>query len=280
VTPRIAGEALRRAAARGADDTLAELYAEDAVLDASLPGGRDRIRLAGPIAAWLGTSWAEPAEVTEWTVGVHPAGFELWMERIDSAAILRTRQYAWVQNGRITRHWIYATPPRTAPPDQHVAGDVQLDLRLLAGLGQSVVEHEPVVSRGWSGNVLERLVLADGSRLVAKRIVPGHNWIERHTADEGREALLFRSGVLERVQSTIDHAIVAAERDGDAWWVVMKDVSDGLLPDHKRLSRDENRRILAAANHIWEEFWGEEVPYLCPLRDRLCLFSPAIAESE
>ncbi len=96
-----------------------------------------------------------------------------------------------------------------------------------------------MVSRGWSGNVLERLVLADGRRLVAKRIVPGSNWIDRHTADEGREALLFSTGVLDRVPEAIDHAIVAAERDGDAWWVVMRDVSDSLLSDDRRLSRAE-----------------------------------------
>ena len=151
---------------------------------------------------------------------------------------------------------------------------------LLAGLGD-VVEHEPLISRGWSGNILERLVLSDGRRLVAKRIVPGSNWIDRHTADEGREALLFRSGVLDRVPGqAIDHAIVAAERDGEAWWVVMKDVSDSLLSDDRRLSRAESLSILVAVNRIWEEFWGETIPHLSTLRDHIGLFSPAIAESE
>lgn len=82
----------------------------------------------------------------------------------------------------------------------------------------------------------------------AKRIVPGTNWIDRHTNDEGREALLFTSGVLGRMPQAIDHAVVAAERDGDAWWVVMRDVSASLLPDGKRLSRAAHGRILAAAN--------------------------------
>jgi hypothetical protein len=280
VTSRAAAEALRHAAAAGADSEFADLYAEDAVLDANMPGGRDRIRGSAAIAAWLATRWREPADLAEWTIGVHPAGFELWVERIGSAGISRTRHYACVENGRITRHWIYAAPPRVLPPGQSGDGGVEFDPRLLTDLGEAVVEHEPLISRGWSGNILERLVLADGSRLVAKRIVPGSNWIDRHTADEGREALLFRSGVLDRVEAAIDHAIVAAERDGDAWWVVMKDVSDSLLPDHQRLSRPESSRILHAANQMWEEFWGEEVPHLCQLRDRLCLFAPAIAESE
>jgi Phosphotransferase enzyme family len=279
MTPQAAAEALRHGAAAGCDDELADLYAEQAVLDANLPGGRDRIRGSAAIAAWLAASWRGPAALAEWTIGVHAAGFELWAERIDSAGVSRTRQYARLENGRITRHWIYCAPPRTPPPGQSGDGGVQLDPRLLAGLGE-VAEHEPLISRGWSGNILERLVLADGSRLVAKRIVPGSNWIDRHTADEGREALLFRSGVLDRVRAAIDHTIVAAERDGDAWWVVMKDVSDTLLSDEKRLSRSESLRILAAANQMWEEFWGEQVPLLCPLWDRFRLFSPAIAESE
>jgi len=279
VTPRAAAEALRHAAAAGSEEELADLYAERAVLDANFPGGRCRVRGSAAIATWLATSWGGPSVLAEWTAGVHPAGFELWEERIGSAGVSRTRQYARVENGRITRHWIYAAPPGAQSRAQDSAGGVHLDPRLLAGLGE-VVEHEPLSSRGWSGNILERLVLADGSRLVAKRIVPGSNWIDRHTADEGREALLFRSGALHRVQGAIDHTIVAAERDGEAWWVVMRDVSDSLLSDEKRLSRVESLRILAAANRMWDEFWGEEVAHLCPLRDRLCLFSPAIAESE
>jgi len=279
VTPLAVAEALRHAAAAGSHDELADLYAEQAMLDANLPGGRHRICGSAAIAAWLATWWRGPAELAEWTTGVHPAGFELWAERIGSAGASRTRQYAHVENGLITRHWIYAAPPRTPPPVQNGDDGVRLDPRLLAGLGE-VVEHEPLISRGWSGNILERLVLADGSRLVAKQIVPGSNWIDRHTADEGREALLFRSGVLDRVQTAIDHTIVAAERDGEAWWVVMKDVSDSLLPDDKRLSRAESLRIFAAANQMWDEFWGEQVPHLCPLWDRFRLFSPAIAESE
>jgi len=279
VTPRAAAEALRHAVAAGSDNELADLYAEHAVLDANFAGGRHRIRGSAAIATWLATMWRGPGELAEWTTGVHPAGFELWVERIGSAGVSRTRQYARVENGRITRHWIYAAQPRTPPRAQDSDGGVHLDPRLLAGLGE-VAQHEPLISRGWSGNILERLVLADGSRLVAKRIVPGSNWIDRHTADDGREALLFRSGVLDRVNTAIDHTIVAAERDGEAWWVVMKDVSDSLLSDEKRLSRAESSRILAAANQMWDEFWGEEVPHLCSLWDRLLLFSPAIARSE
>jgi hypothetical protein len=275
VTARAAAEALRLALAAGSYDELRDVYGEEALLDANLRGGRHRIRTPGAIAAALARWWSGPAELAGWTARVHSAGFEVWAQRIGSAGASRTRQYAWVQEGRITRHWIYAAPPSSQAGDRVV----RLDPRLLARLGE-VVEHEPMVSRGWSGNVLERLVLADGRRLVAKRIVPGSNWIDRHTADEGREALLFKTGALQRVHETIDHAIVAAERDGEAWWVVMRDVSDSLLADERRLSRAESLSILAAANRMWDEFWREEIPHVCSLRDCFGLFSPAIAESE
>ena len=279
MTAERALEALRRALRGGSHDELAELYADDAFLDAGLAGGRDRIRGRAAIAAAVARWWKEPAELVEWTARVHPGGFELWVERIGPAGPSRTRQYAWVEQGRITRHWIYSATPRTPPAGADGDPGLHLDPRLLAGLGD-VVEHEPLISRGWSGNVLERLVLADGRRLVAKRIVPGSNWIDRHTADEGREALLFKSGVLDRVPRAIDHTIVAAERDGDAWWVVMNDVSDRLLPDDTRLSREESLSVLAAVNRMWDEFWGEQVPHLSSLHDCLQLFSPAIGESE
>jgi len=279
VTAHAPAEALRHCFGGGSYGELAELYAEQASLAASHPGGRPGIRGPAAIVAALARWCSGPAELAEWTVRVHPAGFELWAERIGSAGASRTRQYAWVEEGRITHHWIYAAPPRSPPRGQNGDGGVHLDPKLFAGLGE-VVEHEPLISRGWSGNVLERLVLADGRRLVAKRIVPGSNWIDRHTADDGREALLFTSGVLERVQPAIDHTIVAAKRDGEAWWVVMEDVSDSLLPDDRRLSRVESLSILRAVNQMWDEFWGEEIPHLCPLDDCFGLFSPAIAESE
>ena len=199
MTAQAAAHALRHALAAGSYDDLRDVYAEHALLDANLRGGRHRIRTPIAIAAALARWWSGPAELEEWTARVHPAGFAVWAEWIGPAGAVRTRQYARVEEGRITRHWIYTAPPRTPPPAQSGGGGVHLDPHLLAGLGE-VVEHEPLISRGWSGNILERLVLSDGRRLVAKRIVPGTNWIDRHTADEGREALLFRSGVLDRVQ--------------------------------------------------------------------------------
>jgi hypothetical protein len=272
-------ERLRAALLSGDFTALGDLYADDALLDPSLPGGR--FQVAGPegVTVFLTSRFPGPGRLVEWSPRQHPGGIALWLERVsDGGSAVRQRHYLRLRDGRIERHWAYAAPPRTA---SHGGGDhcVLLPAGLISRLGE-VVRHEPVISTGWSGNVLERLVLADGLRLVAKQIVPGTNWIDRHTKDEGREALLFTCGVLGRMPDTIDHAVVAAMRDGEAWWVVMRDVSASLLPDGKRLSREEHRRVLAAANLMWEEFWGERVPHLCPLHECFRLFSPATGQAE
>ena len=58
-------------------------------------------------------------------------------------------------------------------------------------------------------------MLADGRALIAKRIVPGSDWLGRATRDPGREALLFADGVFARMPAAVDPAIVAAEREGE-----------------------------------------------------------------
>jgi Phosphotransferase enzyme family len=273
-------ELLHDALVAGDFTALGDLYADDAILDASLAGGRSRV--AGPDrpTEFLASQFPGPGRLVEWSPQLYPAGIAIWFERIsDGGTAVRQRHYLRLRNGRIERHWAYTAPPRTPDRGAQDDGGVLFDTRLVSRLGE-VAEHDPVISTGWSGNLLESIVLADGRSLIAKRIVPGKNWIDLHTKDEGREALLFTSGVLDRMPDAIDHAVVAAERDGDAWWVVMRDVSASLLPDGKRLSRDEHRRILAAANGMWEEFWGEQVPHVCTLHDCFALFSPAIAEAE
>jgi len=259
---------------------LGGAYRDDALLEASLAGGRSRT--VGPEGAveFLTSRFRGPGRLVEWSPQLHPAGIALWFERVsDAGPPLRQRHYLRLRDGRIDRHWPYAAPPRTQPPDVRDNGGVLLDGRLVSSLGD-VVDHQPLVSNGWSGNVIERLVLADGRRLIAKRIVPGTGWIDRHTKDRGREALLFTSGVFGRIPEAIDHAVVAAERDGDAWWVLMRDVSGSLLPTGRRLTREEHRRVLRAGNLMWDEFWGERVPHVCSLHDCFQLFSPAIGEAE
>jgi aminoglycoside phosphotransferase (APT) family kinase protein len=273
-----AAERLRTALEAGDFDGLADLYAADAVLDASLVGARRRLRGPAEIAAALAAVFAGRGRLIEWDETLHPGGVALWLERVgEDGSAVRQRHYLHLDGGgRVERHWLYTARPRTAPPADPVP---EVAEELFASLGP-VSERTTLASSGWSGNRIDRLVLADGSALIAKRIVPGSDWLGRTTRDPGREALLFADGVFARMPATVDAAVVAAEPDGDAWWVVMRDVSAELLDDSTPLTREENRFVLGRAAEMWATFQDEDVPHLSTLRDRLAFSSPAISEIE
>ena len=271
-------ERLRACIEAGELEPMAESYADDAVLDASVPGSRTRPRGPAAITAALAACFPGPGRVIEWDAAIDPAGIAVWVERVgaDGGAV-RQRHYLHVGlDGRIARHWIYAARPRTAPTSEPVPEAAE---ELFAGVGQ-VAERVTLASSGWSGNRIDRLLLADGSALIAKRIVPGSDWLGRATRDPGREALLFSDGVFGRLPAELDAPIVAAQPDGDAWWVVMRDVSADLLDDSTPLTREQNRFVLGCAAAMWAEFWDEPVPHLAALGDRLACAAPAISERE
>jgi hypothetical protein len=153
--------------------------------------------------------------------------------------------------------------------------------KLAARLLNDAVERKPIgEGQGYSGAKLERVVLADGSALVVKRISQEYDLAMKLTHDTGRAAQLWVSGVMDRLPPVIDHAILLAEPDGDGWIIVMRDISDVLLPRGRVLSRAENYRILEAAAAMYETFHGERIEQLCTLTDRYALLSPATAKRE
>jgi Phosphotransferase enzyme family len=270
--------ALRASIEAGDFAGLPEAYAPDALLDAALPGVRERVRGPEAITAVLGGVFRGPGRLIEWDEAVHDGGAAVWLERVgDDGNAVRQRHYLHTDgDGLIARHWLYTARPRTASPSEPVPEAVQ---PLFASLGP-ITERTTIASSGWSGNRIDRLVLADGRALIAKRIVPGSDWLGRATRDPGREALLFADGVFARMPASVDPAVVAAEPEGEAWWVVMRDVSAELLDHSTPLARDENRFVLARAAEMWAEFWDEDVPRLSSLPDRLGCAAPAISERE
>jgi hypothetical protein len=269
---------LRAALGEGAIDPLVEAYADHAVLDAGLPGGRVRATGRPEIARRLAGWYADPGRLVEWSAAEHPGGAAIWLERAGEGRVVRQRHYLRTRAGRILRHWIYGAPPRTAAPGLAPA-DATPPPALLARQGR-VAEVRPIVSSGWSGDALVGVAMADGRRLVAKRIVPGGGWIASHTADPGREGLLVAEGWIERMPPALDHTLVDARREEGAWWVLMRDVSDHLWPAQGRIAREENARVLAAADRMWKAFWGVRVPAAASLARRLDLLSPQVAERE
>jgi aminoglycoside phosphotransferase (APT) family kinase protein len=273
-----AAERLRASVEAGDFGGLEDLYAPGAVLDAALVGARRRLRGPEEIAAALASVFPGAGRLIEWDEAAHPHGVALWLERVgDDGAAVRQRHYLHLgADGRIERQWLYTARPRTAPAADPVPEAAE---ELFASLGQ-VAERTTLASSGWSGNRIDRLVLADGRALIAKRIVPGSDWLGRCTRDPGREALLFADGVFARMPETVDPAVVAAEPEGDAWWVVMRDVSDELLDESTPLTREQNRFGPARAAEMWGEFWDDDVPHLSTLHDRLAAAVPAISETE
>jgi len=149
---------------------------------------------------------------------------------------------------------------------------------MLAG----AIHREPLAaSDGRSGSLLERVTLAGGEAVVVKHARAASDWIMRATHDDGgRVATLWSSGLLRRVPAVIEHAILAVERDGDGWVVVMRDVSAALLPDAARLSRAGSRRVLEAAAALHAAFRDQPPVALCSLADRYGFLSPATARRE
>jgi aminoglycoside phosphotransferase (APT) family kinase protein len=148
-------------------------------------------------------------------------------------------------------------------------------------LTAQIVERAPLdQSQGNSGNAIERVRLADGRRLVLKRVSPEWDWLSRATNDDGRVATMWEGGVFDRIPASIDHATVGVERDGDAWNIFMKDIAHTLLPEDVPHDRPTVRRILAAVADLHAAFWNEDVPGLCTIEDRYGMLSLATAERE
>jgi len=267
---------LRRAVADGEYAALGELLDPHAALRSSSERGRRTVE--GPAAIVEHLERPGPGEVTAWDAREWPTGAAVTFEWRGAAGHDRRRWYVRRDEatGRVTGLWSYAARPRgdggaTTVPDAVLAA-------LGAGARRAALEHG-----GNSGAALERIVLGDGTALVAKHVAPGADWLGRATADRGRTAQLWRAGAFARMPAVIEHGIVAVAPDPDAGggaWVLMHDLSDHLLDDHRMLSREESRAILAAAATVHATFRGDPPAGAATLRDRLGMSGLAVAEAE
>jgi hypothetical protein len=238
-------DALRCAMATGDVDALAPGYARNAVLHASLPGRRVRRDGRAAIAAELAAWWDGPGEVGEWRAAQWPGGAALTAARND----VRRRHYLHLSGDLIARHWVYAMAP--------------------ASLGA-----------GNSGAELERVTLPDGSPGIAKRVVPGGDWLGRAAGGRAITAELWRAGVLQRLPASIETGIVDVEPDGEGWRILMRDLSDALLAPEGPISRERHREVMAAAAAMHAAFRGERFEGAITLERHLGISSPALAEVE
>lgn len=145
--------------------------------------------------------------------------------------------------------------------------------RLEAALA-TAVSRRPLQGDGKSGSTLERMTLADGTELVLKHVDPQRDWIMQATRDTGRIARLWAAGLFERMPAIIDTAIIGVVATPQGCTVVMRDVTESLLPDGAPVTRLQSRQLLAAAAALHRAFTHRPADDLCSLADLLGFLSP------
>ena len=250
------------------------LLADDAVLDTCSERGRRHVYGRAAILEHL--SAPGPGEVVDWDARDWDAGAAITFEWSGADDTDRRRWYLRRTGEEITALYSYTAAPRSAA----AASAAELSPALLERIGHGAT-RSALAHGGNSGAALERVKLADGTRLIAKRIGPDADWLGRITRDRGRTALLWEAGAFERMPAQLDHGIEDVLRDGDGWWVVMRDLSATFLADDRRLTHAESRRILDAAAAMHAAFAGGEPPDgAVALEHRLGMSSPRVADVE
>jgi hypothetical protein len=132
-----------------------------------------------------------------------------------------------------------------------------------------------------SGARFERMTIG-GDRYVLKYQDPEDDWILRATGDPGvRYVRLWEEGILDRLPAVIDAAVVAASFDGAVGRVLLRDVTDALLPTGQPFSMALHNRFIDHMAALHAEFWGwEDEIGLTPLATRYRAFTPVVAAAE
>jgi len=237
--------AFRAALESGRLTDLADAYAPDAAFEGYLPGGLREAHGPRAIVAELERQLGPAPIVRDWTVKT-PTWIELEIARRGSrrgkpgstAPAARLRQFhvfAVDHAGLVTRQWAYP---------------MMLD----------------TVAGGDSGARHRRVERPDGSVVYEKLISPSHDWLMRATRDPGREAILWRDGVINALPGGLVDPILSAEPEGDGWRLTMPDVSAELhQPDP---STDWWRRVMTSLDALHERYRGRPPRGICRLEDR------------
>lgn len=131
---------------------------------------------------------------------------------------------------------------------------------------------------GKSGAGLERVRFADGRTVVVKRVEPGTDFtVEATGGMPGREYLLWRAGVLDRLPDGLAHALLDAWVEDDATVLVMRDLGDTVLTWRDRLDARLARWVMRRTAALHRAFLGAAPRDVVPLEQALGLFAPATA---
>jgi len=151
----------------------------------------------------------------------------------------------------------------------------------------------PFQGQGWSGSGSKFLTLhttngqrtsnGEGPRYVIKRVSREWDWIMNTTGDRfGRTANLWQHGILDRLPPEIEHTVVACAEDGAGRAILMRDVTEDLLPDGYVYSEQDNAGIVDGMAALHAAFWEDSilrnpVLNLCPLEQAFTFTSQETA---
>jgi hypothetical protein len=139
-------------------------------------------------------------------------------------------------------------------------------IRVTSGLDELLAGAESrrpmVMDDGKSGTRMDRLAI-DGVPHVLKHLDLEDSWIMRSTGDLGsRQLLLFGSGLLDRLPSCIDHAVVAvapapASRGRQGTALLMHDVGELLVPEgNAPLTAEQEHGFIDSMAALHAAYWG------------------------
>ncbi|HET9421236.1 MAG TPA: hypothetical protein VFO49_08875 [Nocardioides sp.] len=147
-----------------------------------------------------------------------------------------------------------------------------------AGFLDDAVERTALAEHvGKSGAALERVTLADGRRVVVKRITPETDLtLKIFDQPFAQELLLWRSGGLDRLPENVGHVIVDGWTEGqDTTVIVMRDLGDAVLTWDDRLDAPACHWMLERVAALHRTYLGDPPPALAPLTPLLELFAPS-----
>lgn len=145
-----------------------------------------------------------------------------------------------------------------------------------AELLRDVVERELLAEHaGLSGAALERVRLADGRRLVVKRLSPATDITLRLVGGaQTGELVLWDAGVLDRLPPGVGHALVDGWTEDDVTVLAMRDLGDAVLTWDDHLSADQTRMVMDRLARLHRAFLGAAPSGLPPVATVLDLFAP------
>lgn len=130
---------------------------------------------------------------------------------------------------------------------------------------------------GASGSRLERVELRDRRVVIVKWMRPKADWQMRATRDPGvRDAHVYRSGMLAKLPPPVTHAVLDVVDEEGAVGIVMRDVSAGLPPQGRHVSRASTRQLIEATTVMHQHMRDVADVGLCTPEDRYLLLSPQV----